>query len=104
MGSGLATNHNMRLLQSGPPSARTKEQITAFSKALTDAVLIKDVDERGKALEGWRGFPAADLAHLPRMAEHLFPLLVCAGAGGEGVAKTWSDEAMGYDLVSYYWD
>jgi hypothetical protein len=31
-------------------------------------------------------------------------LLVCAGAGGEGEAKMWSDEALGNDLVSYYWD
>jgi aromatic ring-opening dioxygenase catalytic subunit (LigB family) len=104
VGSGLATNHNMRLLQSGPPSARTKEQIAAFSKALTEAVLIKDVDVRGKALEAWRGLPNADLAHLPRRAEHLFPLFVCAGAGGEGEAKKWTDQTMGFALVSYYWD
>jgi aromatic ring-opening dioxygenase catalytic subunit (LigB family) len=103
VGSGLATIHNMRILQMGP-SVKTKEQIGAFSKALSDAVSIKDVDEREKALENWRGFPGADLAHLPRRAEHLFPLLVCAGAGGEGEAKMWSDEALGNDLVSYYWD
>ncbi len=103
VGSGLATVHNMRLLQSGP-DAKTKGQIDAFSKALSNAVLIKDVDERGRALENWRAFPAADLAHLPRRAEHLFPLLVSAGAGGEGEAKMWTDEAFGNDLVSYYWD
>jgi aromatic ring-opening dioxygenase catalytic subunit (LigB family) len=103
VGSGLATIHNMRLLQTGS-TAKTKEQIRAFSKALSDAVQISDVEERGKALEAWRTFPGADLAHLPRRAEHLFPLLVCAGAGGEGEAKMWSDEALGNDLVSYYWD
>jgi aromatic ring-opening dioxygenase catalytic subunit (LigB family) len=85
VGSGLATIHNMRILQMGP-SAKTKEQIDAFSKALSDAVSIKDVDEREKALENWRGFPGADLAHLPRRAEHLFPVACVCGCrrGGRG--------------------
>lgn len=103
VGSGLATVHNMRLLQSAP-TAGTKAQIAAFSKALSEAVKIKDVEGRGKALEKFREFKGADLAHRPGAAEHLFPLIVCAGAGGEGEAKMWVDEALGNELVSYYWE
>jgi aromatic ring-opening dioxygenase catalytic subunit (LigB family) len=103
VGSGLPSMHNMQLLRS-EVNESTKKQIEAFGKALDEAVSLVDVEERGKALEKWRAFPGANLAHPPGRAEHFFPLIVCAGAAGDGQAKMWIDEAFGYDMSSHYWE
>ena len=35
--------------------------------------------------------------------EHFMPLIVCAGAGGNGVAEKYMDAFSGLDMYSYYW-
>jgi hypothetical protein len=69
------------------PSSSSKAELDAFSKGLTAAVKIKDVEQRRAAVENWRKLEGADLAHSPSAAEHHFSLIVCAGAGGETEGK-----------------
>lgn len=104
VGSGSATMHNMRAFRVPGFRDGKETQIKQFSEKLTAAVSIEDLEERGKALSGWRQFPGADICHPPQEAEHLYPLFVCAGAGGNAKAKTWIDKAFGEEFVSYYWD
>ena len=104
IGSGFASFHNLRLMFSGithDPSFRSRNK--QWNDAVTEAVSETDNDERIQKLEKWREFPAAYEMHPRGGAEHFLPLLVCAGAGGEGKAERYTDEFMGLDMYSYYW-
>ncbi|KAK8190305.1 extradiol ring-cleavage dioxygenase class iii protein-like protein subunit B [Phyllosticta capitalensis] len=105
IGSGFATMHNLRAMFSGitmDPSFQARN--TAWSNAVTDAVTEASVDSREKKLVEWRRYPASYEMHPRGGAEHFLPLIVCAGAGGERAAKFYTDEFVGMDFYSYYWD
>ncbi|EKG12259.1 Extradiol ring-cleavage dioxygenase class III enzyme subunit B [Macrophomina phaseolina MS6] len=105
VGSGFPTLHNLRVMFSGltnDPSFRSRSN--AWSKAVNAAVKEQDPEERQKKLEGWRSFPGAYEMHPRGGAEHFLPLIVCAGAAGEGKLRTYTDKFMGLEMYSYYWN
>jgi aromatic ring-opening dioxygenase catalytic subunit (LigB family) len=104
IGSGFSSFHNLRLMFSGITSdASFRTRNAAWNKAITDAVSKGDAAERGAKLHNWRDIPAAYEMHPRGGAEHFLPLVVCAGAGGEGAPKSYTDEFMSLDMYSYYW-
>jgi aromatic ring-opening dioxygenase catalytic subunit (LigB family) len=77
----------------------TLERARAFDAWLTKAVM-SPAAERNALLTGWREAPFAAFAH-PR-EEHLIPLLVAAGAGGEGPGtRVFHDEPMGATISAF---
>lgn len=105
LGSGLATFHNLRLMFSGGANdAGFKRRNQEWSDRLTKTVQMEDATERGKALEGYREWVGSKEAHPVGGVEHFLPLVVCAGAGGEGKAEAFGDDMMGMSKqFSYYW-
>lgn len=121
VGSGFASFHNLRLMFSGithDPEFRKRNK--AWNEAVNGAVTEQGLQARLETLRGWRKFPGGYEMH-PRGekdlypliesklivkggGEHLMPLLVCAGAGGDTQAKTYTDEFLGLDVYSFYWD
>jgi aromatic ring-opening dioxygenase catalytic subunit (LigB family) len=104
IGSGMPTFHNLRLMFSGQANnpgvmGRNKE----WSQKLTETVGIEDSEERGKSLQGWRDWVGAYEAHPKGGEEHFMPLLVCAGAAGQGKVEIINDELFGMEQVTYYW-
>jgi aromatic ring-opening dioxygenase catalytic subunit (LigB family) len=80
----------------------TREKARAFDDWLTRAVEAPAA-ERAALLTAWRKAPFADFAH-PR-EEHLIPLLVAAGAGGDAPGKRiFTDEPMGAAIGAYRFD
>lgn len=78
VGSGMSF-HNLR--ERGPD---VTPRADSWNKALTDAVTDPDPARRRDRVVHWANLPHARFAH-PR-AEHLLPLMVALGAGGEGPA------------------
>lgn len=109
IGSGFASFHNqsiMRPLMSAGPTQRAQflDVSTAWNNALSEATMKPGKDDRWTALKGWRKLPYADTMHPPRGGEHFMPLVVCAGAAGDGeAAKRYSDEFLGVEINTYYW-
>jgi aromatic ring-opening dioxygenase catalytic subunit (LigB family) len=90
--------HNLR----GYLRAETPERARAFDAWLTAAVESR-APEREALLINWREAPFAAYAH-PR-EEHLIPLMVAAGAGGEAPGKgVFTDEPMGAKISAYRFD
>jgi aromatic ring-opening dioxygenase catalytic subunit (LigB family) len=80
----------------------TAELARAFDGWLTRAIESPGV-ERAALLKDWEQAPYARFAH-PR-EEHLIPLMVAAGAGGDGPGKQiFSDEPMGAAISAYQFD
>ena len=80
----------------------TAERARAFDAWLTKAV-ESQAAERDALLKDWRSAPFAKYAH-PR-EEHLIPLLVAAGAGGEAAGKrVFNDEPMGAAISAFRFD
>lgn len=103
--SGFASFHNLRLLFGGRTGDEAfKERNRAWSERVGAAVGEKDEARRAEALAAWREFPGAYEMHPRGAAEHFLPLLVAAGAGGEGEARSYKDVSMGLDMWSYYWE
>jgi len=97
VGSGMSF-HNLR----GYLRPETPERARAFDAWLTEAV-ERAAAERDSLLTDWRKAPFAAYAH-PR-EEHLIPLLVAAGAGGDAPGKRiFSDEPMGAAISAYRFD
>jgi aromatic ring-opening dioxygenase catalytic subunit (LigB family) len=94
VGSGMSF-HNLRgYLQPG-----TAEKSRAFDAWLTTAI-ESPAPQRDALLTAWRQAPFAAFAH-PR-EEHLVPLFVAAGAGGEAPGRCiFTDEPMGAAISAY---
>ncbi|KAF4636388.1 hypothetical protein G7Y89_g1698 [Cudoniella acicularis] len=104
VGSGMPTFHNLRLMFSGAINdSGVRNRNRQWSDKLTSTVTIKDSEERGKTLDGWREWVGAKEAHPQGGVEHFLPLVVCAGAGGDGKADYFGDEVLGSKQYSYYW-
>jgi 4,5-DOPA dioxygenase extradiol len=94
VGSGMSF-HNMRLRDG---SAQAVAEI--FDTALTAAVTDPDPAERDARLTAWSELPHAKIAH-PR-EEHLIPLMVAAGAGGEDRGQhIFQDRVIGWTVSGY---
>lgn len=78
VGSGMSF-HNLRV--SGPEAAALGVE---WDAALTAAVTDPDASSRARRVAGWDDLPHAHFAH-PR-EEHLLPLMVALGAGGDDPA------------------
>ncbi len=97
VGSGMSF-HNLR----GYMRPETPERARAFDKWLTTAV-ESPAPRRDALLARWREAPFAAYSH-PR-EEHLIPLLVAAGAGGDAPGKRiFTDEPMGAAISAYRFD
>lgn len=104
LGSGMPTFHNLRMMFSGALNDKGVQQRNSqWSEKLTDTVKITNSSERGAQLEGWRDWVGAKEAHPEYGVEHFLPLIVCAGAGGEGKAEAYGDDVMGTKQSTYYW-
>ncbi len=89
VGSGMSY-HNLGQMGNGVAAAQFD--------AWLDAALAGDADHRRSQLAQWSSAPSGRISH-PR-EEHLLPLMVASGAGGESPArKLWSG-AMGPTAVS----
>jgi aromatic ring-opening dioxygenase catalytic subunit (LigB family) len=81
---------------------QTAEQSQAFDAWLTRAIEAA-AGERDELLKDWRKAPFAAYSH-PR-EEHLIPLFVAAGAGGNAPGKrVFGDEPMGAAISAYRFD
>jgi aromatic ring-opening dioxygenase catalytic subunit (LigB family) len=90
--------HNLR----GYFRPETPERARAFDAWLTSAV-ESPAPDRDTLLSNWREAPFAAYAH-PR-EEHLIPLMVAAGAGGDAAGKRiFSDEPMSARISAYRFD
>ena len=98
VGSGMSY-HNMRgygRRESGPVSDR-------FDAWLTETVAIADVGERTARLAGWAETPDGRASH-PR-EEHLLPLMVVAGSGGDTAGeRVFSDRVMETTVSAFRFD
>ncbi|KAG5961361.1 hypothetical protein E4U56_003921 [Claviceps arundinis] len=108
VGSGFASLHNMRELMGlrGGNAVRTgfKALSDEWNGALTKAVMARSESERWTGLMGWRGLPHSERMHPLGGGEHFMPLVVCAGAAGDGEeGGVYRDEYMGIDIFTYYW-
>jgi aromatic ring-opening dioxygenase catalytic subunit (LigB family) len=78
----------------------TRDAARAFDQWLTAAV-ESPAAQRDALLSNWQSAPYARFSH-PR-EEHLIPLFVAAGAGGQGT-RIFSDEPMGAAISAYRFD
>ena len=93
VGSGMSF-HNMRAF--GPAAAPS----AAWDDALSAAVTDPDPDARRTRVAQWATLPGARFAH-PR-EEHLLPLMVALGAGGDDPAtQDYHDTVMGWTVSGY---
>ena len=96
VGSGMSF-HNLHVASIG--NARIPES-ERFDDWLTRAVCAPSPQERDAELVRWSRAPAARFAH-PR-EEHLMPLMVAAGAGGEDRgAQAFSGRMMGWQISGF---
>jgi aromatic ring-opening dioxygenase catalytic subunit (LigB family) len=94
VGSGMSF-HNLRErgVRAGPASA-------AWDAALVDAATDPDPARRAARIIDWEALPYARYAH-PR-AEHLLPLMVALGAGGDDPARLdWRGEVLGWTVSAF---
>lgn len=97
IGSGLSF-HNLRVR--GPQAIEPSQ---VWDDALTAAVTDADPARRARRVAAWADLPHARFAH-PR-EEHLLPLMVALGAGGDGTAtKNHNGSVMGWAVSGYRFD
>ncbi|TID18051.1 Extradiol ring-cleavage dioxygenase class III enzyme subunit B [Venturia nashicola] len=105
IGSGFSSFHNLRLMFSGiHEDSSFRRRNKDWNNAVKAAIEEEDVEKRKEKLGDWRKFPNAYEMHPRGGAEHFLPLVVCAGAGGAGKAKSYTDKFLGLDMYSFYWD
>ena len=94
VGSGMSF-HNMRML-----GQDVMAQADRFDEALSAAVTDPDPAERRRRVADWTNLPDARFAH-PR-EEHLLPLMVALGAGGDDPARhDLQDHVIGWTVSAY---
>lgn len=94
VGSGMSF-HNMARRDGGVQAAAD-----SFDDALTAAVTDSDPARRDELLTAWESLPEARTAH-PR-EEHLLPLMVAAGAGGDDPGShIFRDHVIGWTVSGY---
>lgn len=94
LGSGMSF-HNLRAR--GP---EVTPYADAFDAGLTAAVTDPDPAARAARIADWAALPNARIAH-PR-EEHLLPLMVAAGAGGDDPAEhVFRDHVLGWTISGY---
>lgn len=94
LGSGMSF-HNLRVR--GAAATAPSEE---WDAALTDAVTDPDPVRRAERVAAWDALPHAHFAH-PR-EEHLLPLMVALGAGGDDVARRdLRDNVLGWAVSAY---
>lgn len=94
VGSGMSF-HNLRAR--GPQVTPVADE---WDAALVDAVTDPDPARRAKRVAAWDALPHAHFAH-PR-EEHLLPLMVALGAGGEGPAVAdYRDHVLGWAVSGF---
>lgn len=94
VGSGMSF-HNLRVRGSAAIAPSTEWDI-----ALTDAVTDPDPVRRAERVAAWRELPHAQFAH-PR-EEHLLPLMVALGAGGDAAAtRDHASNVLGWAVSGY---
>jgi aromatic ring-opening dioxygenase catalytic subunit (LigB family) len=97
IGSGMSF-HNLRAYM----RPETRESAAAFDAWLTKAI-ESPAAQRDEMLRHWQNAPYASFAH-PR-PEHLIPLMVAAGAGGEAPGeRIFRDEPMGAAISAFRFD
>lgn len=94
IGSGLSY-HNLRAFFA--PSQSDMQASKAFDDWLNDAA-AKPLDQRAEALDHWTTAPAARQVH-PR-EEHLLPMMIVAGAGGDDAGTAFYKDAVFGKAVS----
>ncbi|RIA35364.1 aromatic ring-opening dioxygenase catalytic subunit (LigB family) [Hephaestia caeni] len=94
VGSGMSF-HNLRAR--GPAVTPVARE---WDAALTAAVTDPDPDARARRVIAWDTLPHARFAH-PR-EEHLLPLMVALGAGGDDPARLdFTGEVLGWQVSAY---
>ncbi|QDZ08068.1 dioxygenase [Sphingomonas panacisoli] len=97
VGSGMSF-HNLRVR--GEAAVERSRQ---WDEALTAAVTDDDPTRRAERVANWASLPHAKFAH-PR-EEHLLPLMVALGAGGDGSAvRDHASNVLGWDISGYRFD
>ena len=97
IGSGMSF-HNLRAYM----QQETRQAARSFDDWLTNAVRSR-ASVRNAKFADWQNAPHARFSH-PR-EEHLVPLFVAAGAGGDAAgARIFSDEPMGAAISAYRFD
>jgi aromatic ring-opening dioxygenase catalytic subunit (LigB family) len=87
--------HNLRVR-----GAAAIEPSAEWDAALTAAVTDPDPARRAERVTSWRALPHAQFAH-PR-EEHLLPLMVALGAGGdEKAVRDHESNAFGWAISGY---
>jgi len=95
VGSGMSY-HNMRGLMGGGNPGADSERFDAWLTAACTAAPA----ERTRLLANWQQAPAARASH-PR-EEHLLPLMVVAGAGGNDAGRrVFHDRVMGATVSAF---
>jgi aromatic ring-opening dioxygenase catalytic subunit (LigB family) len=96
VGSGMSF-HNMRLRDGSAQAAAD-----AFDEGLTAAVTDPEPERRGARLAAWETLPYARVAHPPRQEDHLLPLMVAAGAGGDDPGRhIFRDRIIGWTVSGF---
>lgn len=94
VGSGMSF-HNLRAR--GPQVTPVADE---WDAALSDAVTDPDPASRADRVARWEELPHARFAH-PE-AEHLLPLMVALGAGGDDLAvRDYGDHVLGWAISGY---
>jgi 4,5-DOPA dioxygenase extradiol len=94
IGSGMSF-HNMHVR--GPAATEPSE---IWDAALTSAVTDPDPDKRAAGVGAWASLPNGPFAH-PR-EEHLLPLMVALGAGGDDAAvRSHNSNVIGWEVSGY---
>ncbi|TWU71440.1 hypothetical protein ED733_002870 [Metarhizium rileyi] len=109
IGSGFASLHNLMEMRSLACGSRAAVQdfkalSDEWNDALTSAATTESKGDRWDALRAWRKLPHVNRMHPPAAGEHFMPLLVCAGAAGDGEkAGMYKDVYSGVNILTYYW-
>jgi aromatic ring-opening dioxygenase catalytic subunit (LigB family) len=101
IGSGFSF-HNMQAFFSTDKEAADAEN-QAFQEWLSETCCNADfsTNERAQKLIAWRDAPFADFCH-PR-AEHLIPLLICAGLCNASAKRVFNDKVIGKQATAFLW-